>query len=74
MRLKPDTVKALKRLSLNDDLSYWFDNMEKVDSLPENTEELIDEITTMLMHEYELPFKSHDKVKFFIRMGVLAGM
>ena len=68
MNLDKNTTRLLRRLSENDQFDYFF---EKVGEKPndEVAEELINELASLIVTEFNLPWDNFDKAKFFLWLG-----
>lgn len=70
MRLKPDTIKAVDRLSQDPDYKHFFDEMSNMGY----STELVDKLTDIFSFEIEVSGEESKKLNFALRLAYLAGM
>lgn len=70
MHLTEYTLNRLKKLSQSDEFDYFFSNMKHGTS--EKTDELLQEIAFMCVHEFEIKPNELEKLKFFLRLAFYA--
>jgi hypothetical protein len=70
LRLKPDTIKGVDRLSQDPDYKHFFDEMSNMGY----STELVDKLTEIFSFEIEVSGEQSKKLNFALRLAYLAGL